>query len=175
MRFMLKKMKKNEKGFSLVEVLFALLVLTVGITSILFIMVRNIRNSIEAKDQIIAAELVQEGMELVRNLNDNKFLINGTAYPNMRVDVTESGGGSVITFVEAGTDWRLFIVSGAYAHSGGSAGTETKFSRRIDVFDDSATSQRTIRSRVSWNGLGTIPVNCNIANQCASADSIIPY
>jgi hypothetical protein len=81
----------------------------------------------------------------------------------------------VITFVEAGTDWRLFIVSGAYAHSGGSAGTETKFSRRIDVFDDSATSQRTIRSRVSWNGLGTIPVNCNIANQCASADSIIPY
>lgn len=158
----------KQQGFSLVEVLFALLVFAIGITSILFIMVRNIRNSIEARDQIVAAELVQEGLELVRNLNDNLQLTVGANYPNFRVDASNT----IISFTDAGTNWRLFNNNGAYSHN--TAGTVTKFARRIDVVDGEA-GQRTIISMVAWDNTGEIPPVCNITTHCASARAVVSY
>ncbi len=172
---MFKKIQKiKQKGFTLVEVLFALLVLTVGITSVLFIMVRNIKNSIEAKDQIIAAELMQEGIELVRNLSDNldSRIVTGASYTDTdyRVDTV----ANTINFTNMDTNRQLFTDSqGVYSHT--ATGTATKFTRSIDVADDAGSGQRTITSTVSWNGLDTIPTPCNIATHCASADSVISY
>jgi prepilin-type N-terminal cleavage/methylation domain-containing protein len=177
---MLKKIKKNQKGFSLVEVLFALLVLAVGIVGVLTIMVGNIKNSIEARDQIIAAELVQEGLELVRHLSDNASLSPGNK-PSHRVWADDfSGGVASIWFTSVTAPaFRLFIRNNAYVHQFPAqvGDVATRFARRIDVVDalNPADKQRTITSTVSWDNTGDIPAVCNIANRCARGSLVISY
>ncbi|MDO8529622.1 MAG: dockerin type I domain-containing protein [bacterium] len=68
------------RGFSLIEVMIACFVLTVGILAMIDLMAISIRNSIGARDQIIASELAQEGMELVRNIRDNNFANDKKAF-----------------------------------------------------------------------------------------------
>ncbi|MEI7621826.1 MAG: prepilin-type N-terminal cleavage/methylation domain-containing protein, partial [Candidatus Moraniibacteriota bacterium] len=58
-------------GFSLVEVLIALLILTMGITALVAMLAKNNKEIIATRDQLIATNLAQEGAELVRNNWDN--------------------------------------------------------------------------------------------------------
>jgi len=159
------------KGFSLIEVLFAIVVLSIGIVSVLIIMGTNIKTSILAKNQIIAAQLVQEGIELVRNLNDNEDprLVAGTNYDGYRVNFDTAS--TSIDFVSS-ADYRLNLVGDSYSHSNGEA---TRFSRKIDISDDG--EQRIITSTVVWNSEGDFPAiaDCNILNECATANSVISY
>lgn len=162
--------KKNKKGFSLVEVLISLLVLSMGITSVVAMMAANTKTVIAARDQIIAAQLVQEGIELARNLVDNdtdpatKF-VDGTNYVNYHI---HKDGASPISFSNIGSN-QLYLKGGFYLHD--SSGTVTKFFRRVDV-DASVLGKRMITSIVSWNDTG-IPGDCNIANKCESASAIV--
>ena len=57
---------RRAKGFSLVEVLFTLLVFSFGILSVVSIMTSSIRVSMTAKNQVIAAQLVQESLSWSR-------------------------------------------------------------------------------------------------------------
>lgn len=159
------------KGFSLIEVLFAIVVLSIGIVSVLVIMGTNIKTSILAKNQIIAAQLVQEGIELVRNLNDNEDsrLVAGTNYDGYRVNFDTAS--TSIDFVSS-ADYRLNLVGDSYSYSNGEA---TRFSRRIDISDDG--EQRIITSMVIWNSEGDFPAiaDCNTLNECATANSVISY
>lgn len=164
--------KKNIKlvvasGFSLIEVLFSLIILSVGIVSTVSIMTMNIKTSITARNQIIAAQLVQEGIELSRNLSDNKYFTAGSEYSNYRIE--RSGLG--VNFSPGGG--RLYINGGFYSHI---AGNSTKFSRKIDI-SDSGANQRFIRSTVSWDDSGNFPTlsACTVSNKCASVVSTISY
>jgi prepilin-type N-terminal cleavage/methylation domain-containing protein len=166
------KYQKVKKGFSLIEVLFSIVVLSIGIVSVLVIMGDNIKTSILAKNQIIAAQLVQEGVELVRNLNDNgdSQLVVGTSYDDYIVDKQPS---SSIVFQPSG-DFRLYLNGSVYSHDAN--GEETKFFRKIKVTDDS--NQRVITSTVVWNEDGNFPADltdCLALNGCATASSVISY
>lgn len=65
---------KNKKGFTIVEVLIAIFVITVGITSSLSLINFSISSAAVGKSQIIAASLAQEGMEIIRNIRDSNWL-----------------------------------------------------------------------------------------------------
>ena len=167
--------KTVRRGFSLIEVLVTLLVLTISITGVTFLMAKNIAGVQNAKNQIIASMLAQEGIELVRNLKDNAETINNCS--NCRISMLS-------TTVESVSDKKLYLSGNFYRHSGG--GTSTKFYRRVDVNVagdatlNPSTRVITVTSYVTWNNKGFIdelndPINnCTTANKCVSAVSVMP-
>jgi len=77
----LKTNKKTRKAFSLGEVLVSAFVLTVGLTATTALIVGSISNSYDNREAVIASELAQEGVELVRNVRDQNFALEADGIP----------------------------------------------------------------------------------------------
>ncbi|MEI7890333.1 MAG: type II secretion system protein [bacterium] len=154
------KKLQNKKGYSLVEVLFTLMILSVGLAGTALLMTVSIKNSIKAKNQVIAAELAQEGVELVKNINDNGSVISNGTY---RVDNIDG--------ITSSTDYLLYQdVNGSYSHKA-AGGTASKFFRAV-VIGDAVTGGKRISAAVTWGNVAPNP--CNIANSCVSVTAILP-
>lgn len=69
---------KNQKGFSLIEVLMVILVIGIVFTSLHGISMIGTKLTIEAKNRLAATALVNEKMEIVRNLPYDKVGIQGS-------------------------------------------------------------------------------------------------
>lgn len=189
--FSVRSMKKSP-GFSLGEVILASFVLTVGIISVVKIMASSYSASEETQDLMIAAELAQEGVELVRNIRDNEIArkvtdieTNGSSsidvlgfLPNSDhsciVDylfVDNNGDGDIIDDGEAldcggAPDSALGFNAGLfYAHNGANSG----FYRRIKIDKVAGTSARVL-SLVTWQNPSDIPqfLNGSLNNAISS-------
>ena len=64
----------DKKGFTLVEALVAITILTVGILSGLILTSRSLYSVSIIQDRLRAAMLAQEGIELVREIRDTNFV-----------------------------------------------------------------------------------------------------
>ena len=62
---------RENKGFSLLEVIFSIGIITVGVVSILTLFNYNLKNEINNKNKLIAIYLAQESIEVVRQVRDN--------------------------------------------------------------------------------------------------------
>ena len=73
-------MKKNishkQKGFTLIETLLALFILTLSITGPVYIASVAFRNTIDSRDNITAQYLAEEVVEVIRNKRDKISLSN---------------------------------------------------------------------------------------------------
>jgi len=67
----------KKKAFTLIETLMALTVIIVGAVGAFIIVSRAIRISPVARQEIIASNLAQEGIEIIRNIRDNRILSIG--------------------------------------------------------------------------------------------------
>ena len=65
---------KNKPGFSLVEVITVLLVISIGMSGVLNLIVQSVRSQQINKNTLIAYQLAQEGIELIRSRRDNNWL-----------------------------------------------------------------------------------------------------
>jgi len=71
---MLNKMFQSNKGFTLIETVVAVFVLTIGVLGV-FTVVQNITFSSQLNSsKLTATYLAQEGIELVRNQRDSNWL-----------------------------------------------------------------------------------------------------
>ncbi|MFH0929651.1 MAG: prepilin-type N-terminal cleavage/methylation domain-containing protein [Candidatus Moraniibacteriota bacterium] len=68
------KIKNSRKGFTLIEMLVVIFVLGIGLVGALSFFNINFNNQFEAKNELIAAGLAQEGSDLVRSIVDNSYL-----------------------------------------------------------------------------------------------------
>jgi prepilin-type N-terminal cleavage/methylation domain-containing protein len=68
---------KKDKGFTLIETLVAASILAVTLTALMNVMAQNVFNASYTKNKTVATLLAQEGIELVRNIQDD-FLLNNT-------------------------------------------------------------------------------------------------
>lgn len=170
-----KNIKKNKAGFSLVEVLITLLVLSVGVAAVSALMAGNIKTSINSKNQIIASGLAQEGIELVRNLNDNNttFATQVADGADYRIDYL-SDYATFKASNSAGSDKKLYLNGGFYSHA--SSTTTTKFFRKVRI-STGADSNKVVTTFVIWNGTGFpspfTDTDCNIANKCVLMQSVL--
>lgn len=64
----------NASGFTLVEVMAAIMVLSIGLIGSLTVINFNLRNIFAQEDRITAARMAEEGMELARNIRDTSWL-----------------------------------------------------------------------------------------------------
>lgn len=67
--------QKNQKGFSILETVVALAIITVGILGVLSLFTQTIRSGELSINQEIAINLAQEGIEVIRNKRDSNWLI----------------------------------------------------------------------------------------------------
>lgn len=179
------KYRMSESGFSLIEVMIAIFVLSLGLVAISFLMVNNIKSSENSKNQIIASQLAQEGIELVRNMKDGKIAALDNLSAGSYVYMIDTAG----TFIENNSDpnkFKLYLNNFFYTHES-SGGTPTKFYRSIylDITGDKdhdpySTREIKVTAYVSWNGKGFIDelqnvdaTKCTIGNKCLSVVSVL--
>lgn len=90
------KIKNSRKGFTLIEMMVVTFVLGIGLIGALSFFNINLNNQFEAKNEVIAANLAQEGVDLVRNLRDYNQLKGNAWYENICKDFV-SGKHKCIT------------------------------------------------------------------------------
>lgn len=165
--------KLVRRGFSLIEVIFTLLILAVAMTGASFLMTKSTTSVQDSKNQIIASMLTQEGIELVRNLKDNESLNPDCSDCIISMKSTDVGSASYK---------RLYLSGNFYQHvvSPTPSDTPTKFYRRVDVstVGTAGTNETTVTSYVTWRNGGfgglTLPSGCTSGNKCVSAISVMP-
>ena len=69
--------KDNLSSFSLIEVFVVMTIILVGLIPAVFLMAKTLDVSVLTLEKLTAAELAQEGVEIVRNIKDSK-VISGT-------------------------------------------------------------------------------------------------
>lgn len=174
--------KKTLKGFSLGETLLGAFILTTALTAVTALLASSYRHATESGDVIIAAELAQEGVELVRNVRDNDFASGGNGFSafnsnrhHCRIDYNDPLG-SLTCYATQGnlTRYNLQYGSGMYRHAGN---VRERFSRYIYV-DYNGSDKANVRSFVIWGNrslppsTGT-PNGCSIANKCVFTEAVL--
>src|SRR3989338_10729475 len=90
----------NNSGISILEVVVAILIITIGLVGFLSLVIQNIRVQYIDKNVLIASGLAQEGLELVRNVRDLNWLTPGNSWDqdivgnSYTIDYGGGGGGT---------------------------------------------------------------------------------
>src|SRR3989338_8844037 len=139
------KIIKNNSGISILEVIVATLIITIGMVGVLSLVIQNIQAQYINKNVLIASGLAQEGLELVRNVRDLNWLMPGNSWDQDIVGTpsdhtyTINYDGSINSAVNLISDAgaRLYINNTSYLYTHASAGaTATGFYRLITVIDN---------------------------------------
>jgi prepilin-type N-terminal cleavage/methylation domain-containing protein len=136
----------QNKGFSLIEVLLSVFIITVAVLG-LYNGVSYSFNSIEkAKNKLIATYLAEEGIELVKNIRDINFSTENTEW-NDGFSACENGCRIDMNgTIEDGPNLPLNISNGFYSYE---AGEPTIFSREITIKKEGEYKVK-VSSRVSY-------------------------
>lgn len=144
------KKEKRQSGFSILEIIVVLFVISFGLMGIVSLTMQNISVQHVNKNNLIASQLAQEGLELVRNMRDTNWLTMGSVPWNQGLEV--DGTYKIDPFdglqaVAGINEAKLFLDGfGFYRHN---AATSTNFSRLITITNSSADSLE-LKSEVQW-------------------------
>jgi prepilin-type N-terminal cleavage/methylation domain-containing protein len=153
------------KGFTLIEMMVVVFVVGIGLVGALSFFSININNQIEAKNELIAANLAQESADLVRNLRDYNILKGNNWYNGLCLNT-----GSTTCDQCAAIDYKSVVSShvctnqtcvclnsGRYEQCG-CANPSTDFVRTVSITrtgDLDSGGYITVESEVAWNGRET--------------------
>lgn len=138
----------NKKGFTLLELIVCVFIISLGLVGVLSLVVQNVRAQYLNKNVLIASQLAQEGLELTRNIRDTNWLSSGSSWNdglttgNYKIDY--SNGLSAVSGIN---EAKLYInASGFYDHV--NTGTATIFKRLITTVEGANTI--TITCLIEW-------------------------
>ena len=145
----LNKINHTERGFTLIEALVALVILTIALGPALVLSSNISSTSSVTQHNLIAANLSQEGLEVVRALRDANW------YSGLSFDTGLSDGIYRIEWnsnalITLGSNPPLKISAGLYNYS---TGTDTLFQRTVTVTKINSEELRII-SDVTWTERG---------------------
>lgn len=125
-----------QRGFTLIEVLVAIFIITVGAGGALALVQKTLSFTTNAALQLEASYLAQEGMEIVRNIRDTNFIkiykgVEGSSWTDglkecetgCQADYTQN---SLIAY----EDTLLQFINGIYSYT---ASTDSTFKRKITI------------------------------------------
>lgn len=177
----MKKIKvKTKEGFSIMEVMLSAFVLVVGIVAAIALIANSIKHSIDSRGEVIAAQLAQEGAELMRNIRDNNFIsdpaepfkgfsTNGDICMDSSVDTKADPSLSYSC-----ASYKLYYNNTSSYYTRSSSGASlTKFSRKITIAGSASPPGKTITSKVWWGTTEPSLLSCTTASKCVSAQSIL--
>ena len=121
--------KLNSKGFTLIEALVSLVILTIALGPAL-ILSSNISSTASViQNNLIAANLAQEGVEVIRALRDASWY-NGLSFDIGLADGIYRTDWNSNILITLGSNPPLKVSDGLYNYS---SGTETMFKRTITI------------------------------------------
>ena len=166
-----------KKGFTLLEVIISISVLTVAVGGTYALISQTMRAASLANSKLIAAYLAQEGVEIVRNFRDNNWL-NQRINPGLSWKAGLGAGeyeadyndAALVSFAAEGRYLYIDSANGFYAYldSPELGGTQTKFKRKITIAED-GDDKIDVIVRVFWQERGgnyEIKVVENLYNWC---------
>ena len=148
----------SHKSFSLLEVILAVTFLMVGVVSILGLVVAVLSTVTSARNNVIAAQLAQEGVEIVRSLRDSNWQAI-IAWNSGFIRTGSCPGLSCVWRVHwlsnslqppAGNPPLLYDSSLGYNYNSGAA---TIFSRAVTISEITADELQVI-VEVTWSERG---------------------
>lgn len=149
---MKKTLVKKINGFTLLEVLVSIFILFIVTSASTAVVSRALSTTSNIKSKLIASELSQEGLELIRNIRDANWIENKdnpTAwdYGLEQGDWETDYQSQLLAYVG-----RYFKInsSGFYNYA---VGDDTKFVRKITIQKKSDSQLRVI-SEISWTEKG---------------------
>ncbi len=169
-------------GFTLIETMVAITILTLAIAGPLFTASRAIVAAQISRDQLTASYLAQEGIEYVRAMRDNAYLsayqagganVSTTAWDTfLNASINQcrattctldpsrnmgSGSGMSLSPCSGSSCVSLYVTqlsNGTYGYTQ-QGGTATPFTRTVQAIDVSSSDERIV-STVSWSFHGTL-------------------
>ncbi|MEK7519784.1 MAG: type II secretion system protein [Patescibacteria group bacterium] len=94
-------------GFTLLESMIAIAVFSVGVSTAIMVITSAINTGTRTKNKIVAANLAQEGVEVIRNVRDRNWMA-GNAWTDAIANVsgciawdTDNSGGALTPFAAA--------------------------------------------------------------------------
>jgi len=155
------------RGFSLLEVIIAIAILSTGIVASVSLISRTISASSAVKNQLIAVNLAQEGIEVIHNIRHTNWINDrpwsfgleiqgaGGCEPSSPPETASCPIIGIVDYNDTGItfagDQRMFwdIISQHYIHGA----VDEIFSRHIEIsyVDDSGTPYMLINSIVVWD------------------------
>ena len=144
------KKLNNQQGFSLLEVIIATFVITIGIVAVVNLVGSAIGSVAISESQVIATNLCQEGLEVVRNIRDSNWDAgelwnNGLSSGDHRIEYNSNN------LLSLSGNLALKLDSNGYYQY--SSGNDTLFHRKITV-NNINDHEIDVISEVSWSQRG---------------------
>ena len=175
--------KKLNKGFTIVEVAISIFVLSIAVIGVYsaFTLVALLTSDIE--ERFIGVYLAQEGIEIIRNIRDTKWVLDSENGWDEAISIYDDGGcmdngcetdidQSLSPWVVTGDEQGTYLnidENGFYGYSGN---TLTKFKRKIIIIMASAGIMR-VSVEVSWDRKATMisPEELAGTADCSTSES----
>jgi len=156
----MKKNQNNLPAFTIIEVLITLFIISLGLIGIISLIVQNISSQDYNRGNLIAYQMSQEGVELIRRVRDTNWVALNSFNNNL--------APAVGTIYEYCLDYNDDIpalapsgepcvlrkgVDGFYAHESSVGSTDSGFSRLVSVELLNSHEMRVI-SAVYWSDRG---------------------
>lgn len=146
--------KNNKKGFTLLEVIIAIFIITIGITGAVNLINYSISNTIVSRSQVVAVNLAQEGLEVVRAIRDTNWLEDavwndGLDAGNWRVQYDSVE----LLSLDSNPPLKMLDSGGVFVYRYSSLGTDSLFRRKVSITTISATEIQ-VTSEVTWSERG---------------------
>jgi len=179
----MKKIFNTNRGFTLVETIVAIFVLSMAMGALLTLAANGFYSVRYARNQIVADNLMQEAVEFIRNTRDNKFLndsiggYDGGANYSKWVTLKSSftgcfaASGCIVDIYTTGTNFiacsgtcpymKYYEANGLYAYNyaypfTGGTSYDTSYVRTITMTPSAGTSGFvTVTVTVRWLNGGT--------------------
>ena len=158
------KYNSRERGFTLIETMVSLVILTIAIIPALSLSTSAVNIGYDIRDDLVAAGLAQEGIEVIRAIRDTNWFNNqpfdtGLTDGNYRVEWNST------SLLALSSNPPLKLTDGLYTYS---SGTSTKFTRTIVITKINAGELKVV-SQVSW------PTRTNIAKTTQAEEHLFNW
>lgn len=159
---------KKEKGFTLLEMLISIMVITIGVLGIYSAVFKYIKNTQQERENLVASYLCQEGIEIVKNIRDTNWVESATTWSD---GLTSCSSGCEADYNGILTAWSspgryLYIDNSTglykYVASPVTGDIKTSYTRKIDIVPN-GTDELDITVYVYWE-TNTIVVKENLFN-----------
>ncbi|TSC74029.1 MAG: hypothetical protein G01um101444_389 [Parcubacteria group bacterium Gr01-1014_44] len=141
------KPKSGQSGFTLIELIISLFIL-IAITQAFIFISANVNSSFMLRDSLIAANLTQEGIEVVRNIRDRDWFLGngfGASLPNGSWRI--QWNSPALLPLSGDPPLKKNLTTGVFSYD---SGADTVFRRTIELSAISATEIRVITT-VNWD------------------------
>ncbi len=143
-------------GFTLIEVLVAIFLLSIALTATTSIITMNDRSAATVSNNFIASGLVQEGMEVVRNIRDRDWFLDnppgtnpfGTSVPDGSYRV--QWNSQALIPLGANPNLKRDAATGIFSYD---TGDDTIFNRWVNIVttpDNPSNVEKRVTVNVTW-------------------------